>query len=117
MCRRWNSIKPDINLKVIVPFRKEIDSPEYTANFVMLMPTEVDKVMKVSRGKILYGSLHVTGHSFLVIEATDTGATIRDTKSKQEYTIPKLIADPNDPANNEWDEVPAAAAAPATSTH
>lgn len=105
--------KPDINLKVIVPFRTEIDSPEYTANFVMLMPTEVDKVIKVSRGKI-FTAPYITGRSFLVIEANDNGATIRDTKTQTEYKIPKLIDDPNDPNNNEWNEVPAA---PATSTH
>ena len=105
--------KPDINLQVIVPFRKEIDSPEYTASFVMLLPSEVDKVIKVSRGKI-FSAPYVTGRSFLVIEANDTGATIRDTKTKQEYTIPKLINDPNDPANSEWNEVPTPPAAAAT---
>jgi hypothetical protein len=93
--------KPDINLKVIVPFRKEIDSPEYTADFVMLMPTEVDKVIRISRGKI-FSAPYLPDQSFLVIEANDKGATIRDTKTHQDYSIPKL-----DPA--EWDEVPAAA--------
>jgi hypothetical protein len=92
--------KPEIDLKVIVPFRKEIDSPESTADFVMLMPTEVDKVIKVSRGKIFTGPApYLSSQSFLVIDANDNGATIRDTKTKQDYAIPKL-----DPA--EWDEVP-----------
>jgi hypothetical protein len=90
--------KPEIGLKVIVPFRKEIDSPESTANFVMLMPTEVDKVIKISRGKI-FSVPFLTASSFLVIDANDKGATIRDTKTQQQYAIPKL-----DPA--EWDEVP-----------
>ena len=92
--------KPEIGLKVIVPFRKEIDSPESTADFVMLMPTEVDKVIKVSRGKIFTGPApYLSDSSFLVIDANDNGATIRDTKTHKDYTIPKL-----DPA--EWDEVP-----------
>jgi len=92
--------KPDIDLKTIVQFRKEIDSPESTADFVMLMPTEVDKVIKVSRGKIFTGpAAYLSNMSFLVLDANDNGATIRDTKTKQEYSIPKL-----DPA--EWDEVP-----------
>jgi len=90
--------KPEIDLKVILPFRKEIDSPESTANFVMLMPADVDKVIKISRGKIFSVS-EMPATSFLVIDATDNGATIRDTKTKQDYSIPKL-----DPA--EWDEVP-----------
>jgi len=90
--------KPDIDLKVILPFRANINSPESTAVFVMLMPTEVDKVIKVSRGKI-FTAPYLTNMSFLVIDANDKGATIRETTTKQEYSIPKL-----DPA--EWDEVP-----------
>jgi hypothetical protein len=39
--------------------------------------------------------------SFLLIDANDNGATIRDSKTKQEYAIPKLDA-------AEWDEVPLA---------
>jgi hypothetical protein len=95
--------KPEIDLKVLVPFRKEIDSPESTADFVMLMPSEVDKVIKVSRGKI-FTPPYLTDGSYLVIDANDTGATIRDVKTKKDHHILKL-----DPA--EWDEVPAPAAA------
>ena len=92
--------KAEIDLKVEVPFRKEIDSPESTADFVMLLPSEVDKVIKVSRGKIFSGpDPYLTGLSFLVIDANDNGAVIRDTKTNQEYSIPKL-----DPL--EWNEVP-----------
>ena len=95
--------KPEIGLTVQLPFRKIIDSPESTADFVVLMPTEVDKVIKVSRGKIFTGPApYLSDRSFLVIKADDNGATIRDTKTKQDYTIPKL-----DPA--EWDEVPLSA--------
>jgi len=96
--------KPEIGLKVIIPFRQEINSPESTANFVMLMPTEVDKVLKVSRGKILTVPF-ITDTSYLVVDATNNGATIRDTKTKQEYPVLKL-----DPA--EWDEVPASPKSP-----
>jgi len=92
--------KPEIDLKVVVPFRKEIDSPEYTAVFVMLMPSETDKAIKISRGKV-FTVPYLPDQSFLVIEANENGATIRDTKTQQDFTIPKL-----DPA--EWDEVPAA---------
>jgi len=90
--------KPEIDLKVVLPFRKEIDSPESTADFVMLMPTEVDKVIKISQGKI-FTVPYLANTSFLLINTSDKGATIRDTKTKQEYSILKL-----DPA--EWDEVP-----------
>ena len=92
--------KPKIGLKVVLPFRKEIDSPESTADFVMLMPDDVDKVIKISRGKIFTIS-YLPDTSFLVIEANDKGAIIRDTKTGQDYTIVKL-----NPA--EWDEVPQA---------
>jgi hypothetical protein len=94
--------KPEIGLKVIVPFRKEIDSPESTADFVMLMPDDVDKVIKISRGKIFTIIPYLPDKSFLVIDANDNGATIRDTKTNQDYSILKL-----DPS--EWDEVPQAA--------
>ncbi len=92
--------KPEIGLSVKLPFRQIIDSPESTANFVMLMPDQVDKVIKVSRGKIFTGPApYLSDMSFLVIDANDNGAVIRDTKTQQQYNIPKL-----DPA--EWDEVP-----------
>lgn len=94
-------IKPDIGFKITLPFQQNIDSPESTADFVMLMPSEVDNVFKVARGKILTVP-YLTDTPFLVIEVKDDGATIRDTKSKKEYTIPKLDQD-------EWNEVPVAA--------
>ena len=90
--------KPEIGLKVIIPFRKIIDSPESTADFVMLMPADVDKVIKISRGKI-FTVPELPGTSFRVMDANDKGATIRDTKTNKDYSIPKL-----DPA--EWNEVP-----------
>jgi len=97
-------IKPDIGLTVTVPFRQETNSPEYTADFVMLMPTEVDKVIRIARGKI-FTAPYLPDQSFLVIEANDKGATIRDTKTGKDYSILKL-----DPA--EWNEVPQAPPAP-----
>jgi hypothetical protein len=96
--------KPDIGFKIELPFRKEIDSPESTANFVMLMPTEVDKVIKVPRGQT-FSPPYLTGNKYQVREITDVGAVVRDTKTNQDFSIPKL-----DPA--EWDEVPV----PATAT-
>jgi hypothetical protein len=95
--------KPGIGFKVVLPLRKEIDSPESTADFVMLMPDDVDKVIKISRGKIFTIS-YLPGSSFLLISTDENGATISDTKTKQEYSIPKL-----DPA--EWNEVPQSSAA------
>lgn len=91
--------KPEIGLKITVPFRKEIDSPESTANFVMLMPNDIDKVIKISRGKVFTIMPYLPDTSFLVIDANDKGATIRDKKTGKDYNIPKL--DPK-----EWEEVP-----------
>jgi hypothetical protein len=81
--------KPDIGFKVVIPFRKEIDSPESTADFVMLMPTEVDKVIKVSRGKI-FTIPYIPKPSYQVIDTNDDGATIRDVDTKKDYHILKL---------------------------
>jgi hypothetical protein len=64
----------------------------------MLMPSEVDKVIKIARGKI-FKVPYITDKSYLVIEADDNGATIRDTQTNQDYHI--LMLDPN-----EWNEVP-----------
>jgi hypothetical protein len=97
--------KPDIGFSITLVLHKETDSPESTADFVMLMPTEVDKVIKISRGKI-FTVPYLPDRSFLLIDASDKGATIQDTKTKQKYTILKLI-----PA--EWDEVPQGTPAPA----
>ena len=92
--------KPDIDFHVPLVLKQKTDSPESTADFIMLMPTEVDKVIKVPRGKILtVPYIPATDAQSLVLEVGDTGAKIRDTKTKKEYLIPKL-----DPA--EWDEVP-----------
>ncbi len=96
--------RPDIGTKILVPYRGTLDSPESTADFVILMPADTDKVIKVSQGKIL--AIHyMPERHFILIEADDTGAKIRDVDSKQEYHILKL-----DPA--EWDEVPVQAASP-----
>ncbi len=72
--------------------------PESTANFVVLMPSEVDKVIKVPIGKIL-NVPYVNGQDFIVLSVDDNGAKIRDTKTKQEYQILKLNP-------GEWDDVP-----------
>jgi hypothetical protein len=90
--------KPEIGFSITLPFRKEVDSPESTANFVMLMPTEVDKVIKVQRGKTFVPPF-MDGTTFLVIDAKADGAVIRNVKTKEDSTIPLL--DPK-----EWDEVP-----------
>jgi hypothetical protein len=89
--------KPDIGFTKTLPYRQEVDSPESTADFVMLMPTERDKVMKVPRGQT-FTAPFITG-TYLVIDASATGAVIQDTKTKQNINIPLL--DPN-----EWNEVP-----------
>ena len=90
--------KADVDIHVVVPFRQEINSPESTAEFVMLMPSEVDKVIKIARGKTLNVPF-IPDASFQVRDANDNGAVIRDKKTGKDYTILKL-----DPA--EWDEVP-----------
>ncbi len=93
-------VKPAIGFSVTLPYRQLLDSPESTADFVMLMPTEVDKVLKVPRGKILtVPYITASDAQYLVIEANDDGAKIQDTKTKQVYHIPKLDS-------GEWDEVP-----------
>ncbi|MEI9999049.1 MAG: hypothetical protein WDO13_07715 [Verrucomicrobiota bacterium] len=48
MSPSWSSTGPTSTLDVPLIFRQEINSPESTADFVMLMPSEVDKVIKVS---------------------------------------------------------------------
>jgi hypothetical protein len=98
-------IKPEIDFHITLPYRQEVDSPESTANFVMLMPSERDKVMKVPRGQT-FTVPFISNTSYLVIDATDAGAVIEDTKTKQKINIPLL--DPN-----EWNEVPLPPAAPA----
>lgn len=97
--------KPDIGFKIVLSFRQERDSPESTANFVMLMPSEVDKVVKVPRGQKFTPASMST--EYLVIDANDTGAVIRDTTTKQDITVPKL-----DPA--EWNDIPVSTPSSAT---
>jgi len=101
--------KPDIGLSIILPLRKPIDSPESTADFVMLMPTERDKVMKVPRGKILEVP-YIKDTKYLIIDIDDNGAKIRDMNTKKDYNILKLI---DTPGASEWDEVPLSPSTPA----
>ncbi len=94
--------QPDTGLKVILPFRKEINSPEVTADFVMLMPTERDKVIRILAGKT-FAVPYVQGTSFLVVSADGNGARIKDTASAKTYSVLML-------EEKEWDEVPQAPA-------
>ena len=98
-------IKPDIGLTITLPLRQTVDSPESTADFIMLMPTERDKVMKVPRGKILVVPF-ISDTKYLIIDIDDNGAKIRDMNTKKDYNILKLI-------DSEWDEVPLSPSTPA----
>jgi hypothetical protein len=85
-----------------VPFRTEINSPEVTADFVMLMPTETDKVIRISVGKI-FSVPYIQGIKFLVKEANTDGATIIRQSDNKSFHILKL-------EDSEWNEVPQAPA-------
>jgi hypothetical protein len=100
--------QPDTGLKVILPFRSVINSPEVTADFVMLMPTERDKVIRISVGKTL-SVPYIKDTTFLVVSADDKGAVIRGTDGKT-YSILTLI-------EKEWNEVPQAPQAAPDSGH
>ena len=98
-------LKPDIGRSVKLPLRKIINSEESTAYFVMLMPSENGKEIKVARGKSFQLPMGAATQ-YLMVDVGDSGATIRDIAGKQDLTVPKL-----DPAEwNDVPEVPAAAA-------
>ena len=105
--------KPEIDFKVLLPLRKVVDSPESTADFVMLMPSEIGKEIKVPRGKT-FSLPFVPNSEYLVIDTKADGAVIRDTKSKTEsktdINVPKL-----DPA--EWNDVPVPPSTDKTAAH
>jgi hypothetical protein len=102
--------KPDIGQSVILPLQKVINSPEATAYFVMLMPSEVGKEIKVATGKTFALPLGPKS-AYLVLSVKDSGASIRDTATQKEIPVPKL-----DPL--EWNDVPVPpAAATGTNTH
>jgi hypothetical protein len=96
-------VQTDINKVISLKYRQIVNSPDSTANFVMLMPADVDKVIRVPVGKILTIP-EITDASYKLYDVDDDGATIHDAKTDAEYHIPKL-----DPA--EWDEVPQAPSA------
>jgi hypothetical protein len=90
--------KPDIGRKVLLTLGQTINSEESNAYFVMLMPTLVNQEIKVARGKTF--QLPLGGATtYLLLDVADTGASIRDTTSNKDMTIPKL-----DPS--EWNDVP-----------
>jgi len=94
--------QPDTGLKVILPFRQKINSPEVTADFVMLMPTERDKVIRISAGKT-FSVPYIKDSTFLVVSADDKGAVIRRVADGKTFTILTLL-------DKEWNEVPQAPA-------
>jgi hypothetical protein len=94
--------QPETGVKVILPFRQEIDSPFVTADFVMLMPSERDKVIRISVGKT-FAIPYLTGKTFLSVTADEKGATIKDQSDGTTY--PVLLLE-----EKEWDEVPQAPA-------
>ncbi len=98
--------KPDIGRKVVLPLGQTINSEESTAYFVMLMPSQINQEIKVPRGKTF--QLPLGGATtYLLLDVTDTGASIHDIVGSKDMTVPKL--DPN-----EWNDVPIPApAAPA----
>jgi hypothetical protein len=100
--------KPKIGAKVILPLRQVVNSPEVTAYFVMLMPTEIGKEIKVGTAKVFAMPMGAPTN-YLLISAADTGAVIRDTQDQKEVQVPKL-----DPA--EWNDVPAPPATPSSPT-
>jgi hypothetical protein len=95
--------KPEIGAVVVLPLRQIINSPEATAYFVMLMPTEVGKEIKVATGKTFALPLGLKS-DYLVLSVKDAGASIRDTATQKEIQVPKL-----DPT--EWNDVPVPPAA------
>jgi hypothetical protein len=95
--------KPEINRSAVLPLNQTIDSPESTADFISLMPSEVNKELKVARGKTFSPPLDPSSQD-LLLDVSDTGATVRNVATKQESTIPKL-------ASGELDDVPVSAAA------
>jgi hypothetical protein len=101
--------KPEINRSVVLPLSKTIDSPESTADFVSLMPSEVGKELKVPRGKTFSPPLDPSSQ-YLLLDVSDAGATVRNVATKAESTIPKL-----DPAELFDVPVPAGAATSARS--
>lgn len=98
--------KPDIGQKMLLPLQQVVNAPDSTANFVMLMPSEIGQVIKVPRGKTFALPIATPEQDFLVIDVTDAGAVIRNTKTKEQINVPKL--DPN-----EWNDVPVPPSAPA----
>jgi hypothetical protein len=92
--------KPDIDYKVTLTFRKEVDAPESTADFVMLMPSEIGKEIKVAR-EAVFSIPFLPNKKFRVFDVNDKGATIRDIdpNNPQDITILKLDS-------KDWDEVP-----------
>ena len=93
-------LKTDIDFKVTLVFRKEVDAPESTADFVMLMPSQVGQEIKAPLAKP-FSIPFIPNKQYRLVNVNDNGATIRDTDPANPQNIPVLKLDPSD-----WDEVP-----------
>ncbi|HUB66802.1 MAG TPA: Amuc_1099 family pilus-like system protein [Candidatus Methylacidiphilales bacterium] len=92
---------PKTGSQVTLTYRQSIDSPESTADFVMLMPTEVGKEIKVPVGKT-FSVPFVPSKQYLLIKIQDDGsAVIKDNDPSNPAPINVLKLESSD-----WDEVP-----------
>jgi hypothetical protein len=65
---------------------KDIESPDSTANFIMLLPGETEKVTRVKQGN----DFEIRGNTYRLLAADASGAKIRDMKTNTEIKIEKL---------------------------
>lgn len=87
--------RDDIGQKITLILGEKVDSPESSADFVMLMPGETEKIIKAKRA----GTLEVRGTKYLLLDVSEQGAKLRNLSTKEELTIPPL-------GDKEIDEVP-----------
>jgi hypothetical protein len=65
---------------------KDVESPDSTANLIMLLPGETEKVTRVKQGN----DFEIRGNTYRLLAADASGARIRDMKTNAEIKIEKL---------------------------
>jgi TPR repeat protein/serine/threonine protein kinase len=102
---------------ITLPIHQAVNVPLVTAYFTMLTPDQAGKTYAVPVGKS-FTVPEIPGTQFVVLDAGDDGAHIRDPATQQEYTIPRLSpeeAASGAPASSSTSPSPAPAPAPPAS--
>ncbi len=78
-----------MEVKAALPLNQVVSIPEVTATLVLVLPNEVDRAFKVTRG----GQFDIRGKKYRLLDAKQGSAKIRDVETKAEIAISSITSE------------------------